>query len=225
MTRDFIYLCENYKLRFTLNQTPHMKFAETCNEIFDRATATYHIADRVDAPYENPYPKGSIEAILFDKNWIDVNQWHMEDIIRDPEIKPEDAVKIKRRIDASNQERTDMVEDIDTWFREKYKDVKPLEGATINTESPAWAIDRLSILAVKIYHMRAEAEREDATDGHREKCAAKLAVLLEQRTDLTDAIDTLLDDIAAGRKYMKVYRQMKMYNDADTNPVLYAAKK
>ena len=138
-----------------------MKFAETCNEIFDRATATYHIADRVDAPYQNPYPKGSIEAILFDKNWIDVNQWHMEDIIRDPDIKPEDAVKIKRRIDASNQERTDMVEDIDTWFREKYKDVKPLEGATINTESPAWAIDRLSILAVKIYHMRAEAERED----------------------------------------------------------------
>lgn len=202
-----------------------MKFAEKCNEIFDRATADYHVTDRVDAPYENPYPKGSIDAILYDKNHIDVNQWHMEDIIRDPMIDPIEALKIKRRIDASNQERTDLVEDIDTWFRDKYKDVKPLPEATINTESVAWAIDRLSILAVKIYHMRAETEREDATDGHRERCAHKLAILLEQRADLTDAIDTLIDDIAAGRKYMKVYRQMKMYNDADTNPVLYAAKK
>lgn len=202
-----------------------MKFAEKCNEIFDKATAAYHVTDRVDAPYTNPYPAGSIEAILFDKNWIDVNQWHMEDLIRAPQINPAEAVVLKRRIDSSNQERTDMVENIDSWFRDKYQDVKVLEGATINTESPAWAIDRLSILAVKIYHMRAEAEREDATDGHREKCSAKLAVLLEQRVDLTDAIDTLLDDIAAGRKYMKVYRQMKMYNDADTNPVLYASKK
>ena len=202
-----------------------MSFSEKSCLVFEQATKAYHITDHIDATVHNPYEVKSIEFYLYLKNWIDAVQWHMEDIIRDPEIKPEDAVKIKRRIDASNQERTDMVEDIDTWFREKYKDVKPLEGATINTESPAWAIDRLSILAVKIYHMRAEAEREDATDGHREKCAAKLAVLLEQRTDLTDAIDTLLDDIAAGRKYMKVYRQMKMYNDADTNPVLYAAKK
>ncbi len=148
----------------------------------------------------------------------------MEDLIRDPQIEPVAAVALKRRIDSSNQERTDMVEEIDTWFRDKYADVKPLPDATINTESPAWAIDRLSILAVKIFHMRAETEREDAGDLHREKCAAKLAVLLEQRADLTAAIDTLLDDISAGRKYMKVYRQMKMYNDADTNPVLYAKK-
>ena len=202
-----------------------MKFAEKCNEIFDRATADYHKTDTVDAPYTNPYPKGSIDAILYDKNWIDVNQWHMEDIIRDPNIDPVAALKIKRRIDSSNQERTDMVENIDTWFREKYAGVVPTADATINTESPAWAIDRLSILAVKIYHMNAAVAREDATDGHREKCTSKLAVLLEQRNDLTDAIDTLLDDIAAGRKYMKVYRQMKMYNDADTNPILYATKK
>ena len=202
-----------------------MSFAQNCNKVFDRATADYHVTDNIDAPRPHHYAEGSLDEILYGKIWIDVVQWHMEDLIRAPQIEPVEAVALKRRIDASNQERTDMVEDIDTWFREKYKDVKPLEGATINTESPAWAIDRLSILAVKIYHMRAEAEREDATDGHREKCAAKLAVLLEQRTDLTDAIDTLLDDIAAGRKYMKVYRQMKMYNDADTNPVLYAAKK
>ena len=178
----------------------------------------------IDAPRPTPYAEGSIESILYTKNWIDVAQWHMEDLIRDPQIEPVAAVALKRRIDSSNQERTDMVEEIDTWFRDKYADVKPLPDATINTESPAWAIDRLSILAVKIFHMRAETEREDAGDLHREKCAAKLAVLLEQRADLTAAIDTLLDDIAAGRKYMKVYRQMKMYNDADTNPVLYAKK-
>lgn len=201
-----------------------MTFTENCNCVFDRATADYHITDKVDAPYTNPYPPGSVDAILYAKNWIDVNQWHMEDLIRDPNINPVEAVALKRRIDASNQERTDMVEELDMWFREKFADVTPLPDATINTESPAWALDRLSILAVKIYHMRAETEREDAGDMHREKCAAKLAVLLEQRADLTRAIDTLLDDIAAGRKYMKVYRQMKMYNDADTNPVLYAKK-
>jgi len=203
---------------------PDMTFTEKCNEIFDRATAEYHITDNIDAPRPAPYPEGSIEAILYTKNWIDVTQWHMEDLIRDPQIEPAEAVVLKRRIDASNQERTDMVEEIDTWFRDKYAHVKPLPDATINTESPAWAIDRLSILAVKIYHMEAETKREDAGDMHREKCAAKLGVLLEQRADLTQAIDTLLDDIAAGRKYMKVYRQMKMYNDADTNPVLYNKK-
>lgn len=201
-----------------------MTFTETCNEVFDRATADYHITDNIDAPRPTPYAEGSIESILYTKNWIDVAQWHMEDLIRDPQIEPVAAVALKRRIDSSNQERTDMVEEIDTWFRDKYADVKPLPDATINTESTAWAIDRLSILAVKIFHMRAETEREDAGDLHREKCAAKLAVLLEQRADLTAAIDTLLDDISAGRKYMKVYRQMKMYNDADTNPVLYGAK-
>ena len=126
--------------------------------------------------------------------------------------------------DRSNQERTDLVERIDTYFRNKYSEVKPLPTATINTESPAWAIDRLSILALKIYHMRLEVERTDADEQHRSKCEAKLAVLLEQRKDLTTAIDQLLDDIAAGRKYMKVYCQMKMYNDPATNPVLYAKK-
>lgn len=201
-----------------------MSFAQNCNVVFDRATADYHITDNIDALRPTPYAADSIDAILYHKNWIDVAQWHMEDIIRDPQILPADAVVLKRRIDASNQERTDMVEEIDSWFRDRFADVTPLPSATINTESPAWAIDRLSILAVKIYHMRAEVERTDASEAHRAKCAAKLAVLLEQRTDLTQAIDTLLDDIAAGRKYMKVYRQMKMYNDADTNPVLYGKK-
>lgn len=201
-----------------------MKFAEKCNEIFDRATADYHKTDTVDAPYTNPYPKGSIDAILYDKNWIDVNQWHMEDIIRDPNIDPVAALKIKRRIDSSNQERTDMVENIDTWFREKYAGVVPTADATINTESPAWAIDRLSILALKIWHMKEQTERADADAGHLAACRGKLGVLLEQQADLTAAIDTLLDDIAAGRKFMKVYRQMKMYNDPATNPILYGKK-
>ena len=201
-----------------------MKFADKCNEIFNQSTLHYHEHDDVDAIPVNPYPEGTVDHTLFAKNWIDAVQWHLEDIIRDPQIDPVAALALKRRIDRSNQERTDMVEEIDTYFLEKYAGVKPLPDASINTESPAWAIDRLSILALKIYHMRAETERADASAEHLAKCRAKLDVLLTQREDLTQAIDRLLNDIAAGRKYMKVYRQMKMYNDPSTNPVLYAAK-
>ncbi len=201
-----------------------MTFAQKSNDIFRRATETYHIADDVDAVIENPYAEGSIEHTLFAKNMVDAVQWHLEDIIRDPEIDPVAALALKRRIDRSNQVRTDMVEELDSYFRDLYADVTPAADATINTESPAWALDRLSILALKIYHMERETERADATPQHVARCRAKLDVLLEQRTDLSSAIDTLLDDIAAGRKYMKVYRQMKMYNDTDTNPVLYAKK-
>lgn len=198
-----------------------MKFAEKAYSIFEQSVADYHIDDDVDAVSRQPYEPTSIEGVLYAKNRIDAVQWHLEDIIRDPEIDPVGALALKRRIDKSNQDRTDMVEELDSYFRDLYKDVAVAPDATINTESPAWALDRLSILALKIYHMQAEAARTDASETHRAKCAAKLAVLLEQRADLTEAVDTLLDDIAAGRKYMKVYRQMKMYNDTDTNPVLY----
>lgn len=201
-----------------------MKFAEKSYKIFEESVLDYHKDDDVDAPTRNPYEKGTVEDVLYAKNRIDAVQWHLEDIIRDPEIDPVAALALKRRIDRSNQERTDMVEELDSYFRNIYADVKPLADATINTESPAWALDRLSILALKIYHMAAEVSRADATPEHRASCGAKLAVLEEQRADLISAIDALLDDIAAGRKYMKVYRQMKMYNDADTNPVLYGAK-
>lgn len=194
------------------------------NDVFDRSVADYHKTDNVDAAIVNPYEKGTFEAILYAKNWVDAVQWHLEDIIRDPEIDPVEALELKRRIDRSNQVRTDMVEDIDTWMRERYKDVQVQSDATINTESPAWALDRLSILALKIWHMREQAERTDADVDHLERCRAKLDVLLEQRQDLSLAIDQLLADIEAGRKYMKVYRQMKMYNDPATNPVLYAKK-
>ncbi|MDO4511138.1 MAG: DUF4254 domain-containing protein [Bacteroidales bacterium] len=201
-----------------------MKFAEKCNVLFDATVELYHKTDDVDAVATNPYEEGTIEANLFVKNWIDTVQWHLEDIIRDPEIDPADALALKRRIDKSNQDRTDLVEEIDTYFREKYADVKVAADATINTESPAWAVDRLSILALKIYHMREQASRTDADAAHLERCQAKLNVLLEQRVDLTTAIDQLLEDIAAGKKYMKVYRQMKLYNDPATNPVLYGKK-
>lgn len=201
-----------------------MKFAEKSYQIFEQSANDYHIADNVDAPSRNPYAEGSIEQTLYAKNFIDAVQWHLEDIIRDPDIDPVAALALKRRIDRSNQDRTDMVEELDSYFRDKYKDVRPLPDAGINTESPAWALDRLSILALKIYHMQAEIDRQDAQPAHKRKCAAKLNVLLEQRKDLIAAIDILLDDIAAGRKFMKVYRQMKMYNDADTNPVLYGNK-
>lgn len=199
-------------------------FTEKSNEIFDRVIADYHRWDDVDHPAANPFRDGSIEYLLYLKNWIDTVQWHLEDIIRDPNIDPDEALKLKRRIDASNQERTDMVEYIDSYFLERYKDVTPQAGARINTESPAWAIDRLSILALKIYHMRQEALRTDVTPRHTEACRAKLAVLEQQRADLSTAIEELLADIAAGEKYMKVYKQMKMYNDPALNPVLYAKK-
>lgn len=200
--------------------------AKDAYDIFCRSVADYHLHDDVDFPISNPYPEGSVEATLYAKNWIDAVQWHLEDIIRDPEIDPVEALALKRRIDSSNQDRTDMVEQLDSYLRDvQFKDVNPLPGATINTESPAWALDRLSILALKIWHMREQAQRNDATAEHIAKCGAKLEVLQEQQKDLTEAIDALFDDIAAGRKYMKVYRQMKMYNDPATNPVLYAANK
>lgn len=193
-----------------------------CNTIFNQAISDYHTTDNVDTPINNPYPSGNLlEHLLYHKNWIDTVQWHLEDIVRNPHIDPVEGLGLKRRIDASNQERTDMVEYIDSYFLEQYKDAPLNPDATINTESPAWAIDRLSILALKIYHMQAEANRTDASPEHIKTCTDKLSILLEQRKDLSTAIDELLNAIAAGTKFMKVYKQMKMYNDPALNPVLY----
>ncbi len=200
-------------------------FTELCNPIFERTIRDYHLKDHVDTPIQNPFELKTIEYYLYLKNWIDTVQWHLEDIIRDPQIDPVEALALKRRIDKSNQDRTDLVELIDSYFLDKYKGVKALPDASINTESPAWAVDRLSILALKIYHMRKEVERTDTDAAHRQQCEAKLNILLEQRKDLSAAIDQLIEDIEAGRKYMKVYKQMKMYNDPALNPVLYGNKK
>ena len=196
--------------------------ADQAVSIFEQAIKDYHIRDTVDQEFQNPYNKDTqlIEHLLYRKCWIDTVQWHYEDLIRDPDISPEDALVLKRKIDASNQDRTDTVEYIDSYFLNKYKDVQVKPDATINTESPAWGIDRLSILCLKIYHMREETERTDASDDHRKKCQEKLNVLLEQQKDLSTAIDQLLEAIANGEKYMKVYKQMKMYNDDEMNPVL-----
>ncbi len=202
-----------------------IKFADLCNKIFWESTLHYHIKDDVDANPEIPYEPGTIEFSLFSKNWIDAVQWHLEDIIREPSIDPVTALQIKRRIDKSNQDRTDLVEMIDSYFLEKFKNTTPSASATINTESPAWAIDRLSILALKIYHMQQEVVRKDAGSEHIAKCQNRLVVLLDQKEDLSTAIDQLLGDIESGKKYMKVYKQMKMYNDPALNPVLYAQKK
>ena len=198
-----------------------MTFTKKANSIFNQAIRDYHLKDHVDSPINNPYERSSIEHSLYLKCWIDTVQWHLEDIIRDPHINPIEALALKRRIDRSNQDRTDLVEEIDSYFRQLYSDVNPLPDARLNTESPAWAIDRLSILALKIWHMKEQTERKDADAEHIARCQAKLDVLLEQQTDLSTAIDQLLEDIGEGRKYMKVYRQMKMYNDPATNPVLY----
>ncbi len=201
-------------------------FSNTANTIFKEVIDTYHVIDSVDQEFSNPYDSKSqaLEHLLYRKCWIDTVQWHYEDIIRDPQIDPVAALKLKRQIDASNQDRTDMVEYIDSYFLEQYKNVTPKPEATINTESPAWGVDRLSILALKVYHMHQETVRDGATDSHKNACQKKLDVLLEQRIDLSTAIDTLLNDIENGDKYMKVYKQMKMYNDDELNPVLRGEK-
>lgn len=200
-----------------------MSYASQANEIFDRAVRDYHLTDSIDAPCPNPFEPGSEQAVLYAKCWVDAAQWHMEDEIRVPSLPAEQGMELKHRIDASNQLRTDMVEDIDTALRTRFAEVKPLPEATINTESPAWAIDRLSILALKLWHMREQASRTDTGAEARARACAKLDILEQQRADLSGAIDTLLQDIAAGRKYMKVYRQMKLYNDPLTNPAILRA--
>jgi len=192
-----------------------------CFEIFERSIDTYHILDDVEQPFHNPYGKGTIENTLFRKNWIDTIQWHREDIIRKPDIDLALALQIKRNIDRDNQERVDLVEHIEDVIATELKDVKVLPDATINTETPGWAIDRLSILALKIYHMRIETNRSDAGEDHIRNCKRKLNILLEQKADMFTSIDQLLDDLAAGKKKMKLYKQMKMYNDPELNPVLY----
>jgi len=201
-------------------------FANKANTLFQKVIKTYHIVNTVDQPFKNIYDEKTnlIEHILYRKCWIDTVQWHYEDIIRDPQINPVEALTLKRQIDASNQDRTDMVEYIDGYFLDKYSNITPSSNAKINSESPAWAIDRLSILALKIYHMNEEVERTDASLSHIEACQNKLNVLLEQRIDLSISIDDLLKDIENGDKYMKVYKQMKMYNDDELNPVLRSQK-
>lgn len=200
-------------------------FAEFAFPIFEQSIKEYHIINDVYQPVLNLHEKGSVEHLLFAKNWVDTVQWHYEDIVRDPNIDPVAALDLKRKIDASNQVRTDMVEYIDGYFLQKYAHVKVKPNAKINTESPAWAIDRLSILALKIYHMNEEATREEATAEHRAKCQEKLNVLLDQKNDMFISISQLIEDIENGDKFMKVYKQMKMYNDEDLNPVLYQNKK
>lgn len=201
-------------------------FSEKANTVFQDVIKTYKVLNTVDQPFTNKYNKNEdiISHLLYRKCWIDTVQWAYEDIIRDPNIEPVAALKLKRMIDASNQDRTDTVEYIDSYFLDKYNDVQPKSDAKINSESPAWVIDRLSILALKIYHMHIETVRDDASDSHKAACQKKLDVLLEQRVDLSTALDDLLNDIASGDKYMKVYKQMKMYNDDELNPVLRGQK-
>ena len=199
--------------------------SEQIRRLFNQAIDDYHRFDYVDCPASNPFQENSIEWYLYKKVWIDTVQWHLEDLIRDPHIDPTEALALKRRIDSSNQERTDLVEMIDEYLWNLFRHVKPLPEATLNTESPAWAIDRLSILQLKIYHMKAEVQRNDVDASHKAKCEDKLMVLLEQDTDLSTAIDQLIDSYQRGEKVMKVYKQMKMYNDPSLNPVLYGEKK
>lgn len=198
--------------------------AAHANKIFDDCILKYHEIDKVDQDMVNPFLKGSLDSVLYEKCWIDTVQWHYEDLIRVPDIDPKEGMDLKRLIDASNQRRTDMVEKIDDFFIDYYADVTPDEHARINSESPAWILDRMSILALKVYHMREQADREDVEEIHREKSLARLAVLEEQQIDLSTSLNEFVDDIADGIRKIKVYRQMKLYNDPSTNPALYSTK-
>ena len=200
-----------------------MSISKTCNSIFQQVIDDYHLQNFIDANKSNPYNNSnSFEKMIYDKCWIDTIQWHLEDIIRVPDISPDEALKIKRRIDSSNQDRTDMVEALDDYFFEKYSNSSPSKLAILNTETPAWAIDRLSILALKIFHMNEEANRKSASDEHRKKCSEKLEGLLIQRENLSKAIDQLLENISKGEVIISSYKQMKMYNDDSLNPELYS---
>jgi hypothetical protein len=213
--------CKITKLRPIHNR---MLQADLCYQIFEKSIADYHRTDNVDAPVSNPFPPGKFESLLYGKNWIDTVQWHLEDIIRKPDIDPVYALQIKRRIDKSNQDRTDMVEKIDDYFLEYFRSIAPKPGARINSETPAWLLDRMSILMLKIYHMQEQTERTDASPDHIAKCKQKLSVLTEQKTDMRNAFNELMEDIQSGTRRFKVYRQMKMYNDASLNPMLYSKK-
>ena len=190
-------------------------------KVFQKSVDDYHVYDDINRLASNPYNKKDFEHLLYEKNWIDAVQWHYEDIIRDPDIDPNEGMSLKRLIDSSNQNRTEMVEYIDSYFLKLYSNVSPKPDAKVNTESPAWALDRLSILILKIYHMKEESLRKDVSEQHRNTCNEKLQVLLEQQKDLSESIDQLLEDLSKGEKKMKVYKQMKMYNDETLNPVLY----
>jgi hypothetical protein len=198
-----------------------IKISKKAIKIFEKAVNDYHVYDDITRNPNNPFENKSFEHLLYEKNWIDTVQWHYEDIIRDPDIDPKEGMKLKRLIDSSNQNRTEMVEYIDSYFLNLYSNVTTRENAKVNTESPAWAIDRLSILILKIYHMEEESNRKDVSEDHRNNCQKKLNVLIEQREDLSESIDQLLIDMSTGIKKMRVYKQMKMYNDESLNPVLY----
>lgn len=195
--------------------------AQFANDIFRQSIQDYHLTDHVDTSLRNPYSSDNIAFLLYQKNWIDTVQWHLEDIIRSPAIRPDELVAVKRRIDQSNQDRTDTVERIDSWFSDLFRAITPKSGARMNSETPAWLLDRMSILQLKLYHFREQVEREDVSEDHRQKARQKLDVLLEQERDLAQCFDELIEDIQNGNRYMKVYRQMKMYNDPTLNPVLY----
>ncbi|MFS0489695.1 DUF4254 domain-containing protein [Leadbetterella byssophila] len=196
--------------------------AKEINKIFRESIEDYHITDHVDAPKPEKYE--GFEGLLYLKNWIDTVQWHLEDLIRDPEIDPSQLVGLKRRIDTSNQHRTDTVEQMDEYLYKTLDGVQIQEGARLNSETPAWLLDRMSILQLKIYHFEDQLKRTDVDAAHLESVKQKLYILKVQEQDLEIAYDELMEDLQAGRKYMKLYKQMKMYNDPSLNPIFYGKK-
>jgi Protein of unknown function (DUF4254) len=195
--------------------------AEDINKIFRQAILDYHLQDHIDADMPLSFVDNKFGALLYQKTWIDTVQWHLEDIIRNPKIAPDNLVAIKRRIDASNQDRTDIVELIDQYLYEIFVNIQPLKNAKLNSETPAWLLDRMSILQLKIYHFQEQIGRIGIDENHQKSVTQKLFILNMQEADLAQCYNELIEDIATGQKLMKLYKQMKMYNDPRLNPVLY----
>ena len=174
-------------------------------------------------PFENPY-RGFL-ALVCEQHRRNFELWHEEDKARDPSADDAQIAAVKRRIDRLNQERNDWIERLDAALLQIMDGwgVRPRPKAPLNTETPGSVIDRLSILALRIYHMEEQAARADAGEEHRAGARAKLAVLLRQHADLCEAFEQLLSDLFAGRRRTQVYRQFKMYNDPNLNPYLYRA--
>ena len=177
----------------------------------------------VKAPEPDYVEASDFPNLVSMQHYVNFELWHQEDMARDPDATDSKIAAVKRAIDVLNQRRNDMIEQMDQYLLDELqkKKINYTSETEMNSETPGSIIDRLSINALKIYHMDEEIQRLDVTDEHRKKCSGKLSVLQDQRNDLKKSLETLLADLSSGKKRLKVYQQMKMYNDENLNPVLY----
>ena len=176
-----------------------------------------------ELPQDDSSESADFPSLVSAQHQVNFELWHQEDLARDPDVSDSKIAGVKRAIDVLNQRRNDLIEQLDQFLVNvlSRENVNTTDQTELNSETPGSMIDRLSINALKIYHMNEEIQREDVAESHRKKCFGKLSVLQEQREDLRQCLDKLLVDLSTGKKRLKVYQQMKMYNDESLNPVLY----